>query len=354
MKYVAQKQPERILLVRFGAMGDIIHSLPAAAALRRHFPQARIDWLVEERWRPLLEPSQSYFLDEVLSVDTFELRNNLISRTTWGGIRDLVGRLRARKYEVAVDLQGAIKSALVCKLSGASTIVGFAPPWLREEVASLVYTQRVMSKAKHVVEANLELASTIFRAGNGSLSHTPAEFPIPGGEPGTLPEELPTSGFAVVNPGAGWSNKQWPVKSLGALCDWLVARRGMTPVLNCGPQERDLCEQVQSACEIAQPLIFSGKIPALVALLRRSALMVGPDTGPLHLSAALGVPTVGIYGPTDPLRNGPYGRSVRSLRAPSAQTSHQHHLPPDGSMEAISPAMVISEIETLLSSHSQH
>ncbi|HUR45962.1 MAG TPA: lipopolysaccharide heptosyltransferase I [Candidatus Saccharimonadales bacterium] len=349
MNRAAQELPQRILLVRFGAMGDIVHSLPAAAALRRQIPDAQIDWLVEERWRPLLEPGRTHFLDQVFSINTFEIRKHPLSRSSRNRVRTLLHALRERRYEVSVDLQGAVKSALVCKLSGAPQIIGFSAPWLREKIAGFVYTNRVNSTATHIVDANMDLVSTLYRNRLPISPRSPIEFPLSDGEPDSLPKEIPTSTFAVMNPGAGWRNKQWPLRSFSTLCDSLLSHHGMCTILNCGPQEYALGEQVRSGCEMAKPIIFTGSISALIALLRKASLMVGPDTGTMHLAAALGVPTIGIYGPTDPARNGPYGPRVTSLRAANLVTTHRRRTPPDGSMDAISPAMVLDEVAALLS-----
>ncbi len=372
------RPPLRILLVRFGAMGDIIHALPAAAALRAAYPAAQMDWLVETRWRALLEPSRDregvvHLIDHVVSLDTFALRRNLSSSDSWSTLCALVGQLRANHYDIAVDLQGAIKAAVACRLSGAPRVVGFsrnkgyarnggfAQPWLRESVAGVFYTREVESNARHIVDANLDLAGAVIAAIQLTQAVQPGSpeskaldapprrvvFPLPLGDTDQLPPEIPTSGFAVMNPGAGWRSKQWSNTSFAAVCDALVSQHDIPTVLNCGPGERGLSEQVLTACTTARPIIFCGDIPALIALLRRARLMIGPDTGPLHLAAALGVPTVGLYGPTDPERNGPYGPAVRSLRWPDAHTSYRHDEPSDGSMDAITPAMVLAAIEEL-------
>ena len=391
------KLPLRILLVRFGAMGDIIHALPAAAALRLAYPHARLDWLVETRWRALLESGRDGTsrpavdgegavstrapqpesndrslpvaapLDHVISLDTFALRRNFSSMDSWSTLCALVKQLRNARYDMAVDLQGAIKSALACKLSGAARVFGFArngdfaQPWLREQAASFFYTRDVESGARHIVDANLDLAEAVIASSHRTQAVQPGRpesnafdapprrvvFPLPLGDTDLLPPEISTSGFAVMNPGAGWRSKQWSAASFAAVCDALISQRDIPTVLNCGPGERELSEQVQAACATARPIIFRGEIPALIALLRRARLMIGPDTGPLHLAAALGVPTVGLYGPTDPARNGPYGMSVHCLRVAEARTSYKHGEPPDGSMDAITPAMVLAAIQEL-------
>lgn len=341
-------QAPRILLVRYGAMGDITHALPAAAALRRAWPRARIDWLAESRWAPLLDAGPGGVLSEVIAVDTFRLRRELASRHSWREVRTLRQRLRENRYDVAVDLQGAIKSALSCRLSGAPQVFGFASPWLRESLAGLLHSTRVRAGARHIVEAYLEMASRLVRSLGGPDERHPAEFPLPAGDASALPAGLLSENFAVMCPGAGWPAKQWPAAAFAGLADALASRHGLATVLNCGPGEQELAAQVQRRCRQARPAAFSGSIPTMIALLRRARLMVGPDSGPLHLAAALGVPTLGIFGPTDPERNGPYGPAVRSLRAEGARTSYRHDDPPDGSMDAISTEMALAAAEDLL------
>lgn len=337
----ASADPQRrVLLVRFGSMGDIVHALPAAAALRAAHPDWRIDWLVETRWRELLENNGC--LDQVIALDTLGLRKNFWSADSWRTLHAAPRRLEEAQYDFALDLQGALKSALACRFSGARKIIGFEPPWLREPAAGVFYTQRVTSNAQHMVEANLDLAAALGAAADV------AEFPLPAGDASKLPPELAAGGYAVMNPGAGWRSKCWPAASFAAVSDALAAEQAMRTALNCGPGERGLCEQVQAACRAARPVIFSGDVPALIALLRPARLMLGPDTGPLHLAAALGVPTVGLYGPTDPARNGPYGRCARALRAAGAETSHQHDAEPDGAMQRIPPVTVLRTIHELL------
>lgn len=343
----------RILLVRFGAMGDIVHSLPAAAALRRAFPQTRLDWLVEQRWSPLLSTAADMPLNEVIAVDTFALRRSLTSREGWSAVRSLIRRLRRNGYDIAVDLQGAIKSALACKLSGARQRYGLAAPWLRETAAGIFYTHKSASAATHIVDAYADLVVNISETAGGIKQNASVEFPLPQGNAAKLPAEIPQENLIVMNPGAGWPSKQWPAAHFALLCDEVASRLGGTVVLNCGPGERGLAEQVQRGCRHVRPILFSGDIPAMIALMHRARLMVGPDTGPLHLAAALGVPVIGIFGPTDPRRNGPYGPAVRALRAPGAKTSYHHDATPDGSMNAVSVEMVLAAMDELLARQPQ-
>jgi heptosyltransferase-1 len=322
-------------------MGDIVHALPALATLKGNFPEWEIDWLVESRWRGLLQGNGC--LSRVVELDTLRWRASLLAAGSWRELGRAVGELRRRDYAWALDLQGAFKSAVACRASGAKRVAGFEGAWLREPGASIFYTRRLRSDAIHAVEAGMSLAAA------AGASRPVAAFPLPPGNERELPPGLLSAAFAVVNPAAGWPAKQWMAAGYAGLCDMLHRDHCLLPVLNCGPGEELLSEQVRSACRIAQPQIFRGSVAALIALLRRARLMVGPDTGPVHLAASLGVPTLGLYGPTDPRRNGPYGVCVRTVRAPNAQTSHNRLGTGDDSMQRITLPQVMEAVQILLS-----
>ena len=332
--------PRRILIVRLGSMGDIIHALPAAAALHERFPDCEIDWLVESRWRELLEGNPC--LARVVAVDTLAWRKQPLSVDVWSMLRKTIMGLQERRYDYALDLQAALKSAVACRLSGAREIIGFERPWLKEAAGSALYTRRIKTHAAHIVDANLALAAAL----GAALS--PVRFPLPTDDATSLPAWLPGNGYAVLNPGAGWRSKCWPPEHFASLADTLADELALPSVLNCGPGEEPLAQQVQQACRRQKPPIYSGNLKGLMALLRRSRLMVGPDTGPLHLAAALGVPTVGLFGPTDPGRNGPYGRLHRTLRPVGVATSYKHSSEEGAAMRSITPEKVMHTIRELL------
>ncbi|MBI1954854.1 MAG: lipopolysaccharide heptosyltransferase I [Acidobacteria bacterium] len=330
----------RILMVRLGSMGDIVHALPVLATLQENFPKWEIDWLVESRWQPLLEGNP--YLCRIVELDTLAWRRQLLSGKNWSVFRRTIRQLRERRYDCAIDLQGSLKSAVACRLSGASEVIGFDRPWLKEAAGGVFYTRRVATRATHVVEANLALAAALG-------ARCPAiRFPLPAGEPDCLPDGFPRDSIAVLNPGAGWRSKCWPAAGYGQVADALEKDFNLRVVLNCGPGEETLAREAQTACQTAKPLLYSGGLPGLIALLRRSRLMVGPDTGPAHLAAALGVPTVALFGPTDPQRNGPYGSRTKSLRPDNAPTSYQHSATPAEAMSRLQPEQVLSVIRELL------
>jgi heptosyltransferase-1 len=330
----------RVLIVRLGSMGDIIHGLPTAATLKNNFPEWEIDWLVESRWRALLEDNPC--LTRIVEFDTLSWRAAPLAAGSWQQLGKAVRELRERQYDWALDLQGALKSAIACRASGARQVVGFDGSWLREPGASIFYSRRIEPSAVHVVEANLALAAAL------GAQQPVFAFPLPSGDATAIPAAVPSGDLVVINPGAGWQAKQWSAAGYAQICDALEEKYALPVVLNCGPGEAALANQVRSACRRSKPVLFSGSVPGLIALLRRARLMIAPDTGPLHLAAALGVPTVALFGPTDPKRNGPYGNSHRILRPENAPTSHSRSARGNGVMERIEPDQVLQAARELL------
>ena len=309
----------RILAIRLGAMGDVIHALPAVASLKHGFPHCRLTWIVETRWAPLLEDNP--FVDKVLAFDRHSLRGILSAR-----------RLLARGFDIAVDLQGLIKSALVAAFSRAERIVGFHQSQLRERLAGLFYSHKTMAQSAHIVDRYLELAAA---AGAASAVRV---FPLPKGRP---EGELPEGPFVLANPLAGWPGKQWPLEFWAALGVRLRESLGLTLVLNVPPQEsaRRWCDGV---------FLHASGLPGLIDATRRAAAVAGIDSGPLHLAAALGKPGVAIFGPTDPARNGPYGGTMTVLRSPRAVTTYKRRAEIDRSMRDINSEMVFEALKARL------
>jgi lipopolysaccharide heptosyltransferase I len=337
----ARRQLQRILLVRLGSMGDIIHTLPALATLRRAFPAAHLAWVVEERWADLLaarsaapRSPQMPLVDKVHSVNLKAWRSAFLKPGTWKEGRALFRQLRAPAYQAAIDFQGAIRSALLMSWSGAPVRLGASKP--RETPAGLYYTRRVAFHGTHVVEHNLSLVEALAPGAEPVL-----EFPLPV-DPAAeawCDAELKRRGlasFAILTPGAGWGAKQWPPERYGEVAQGL-ARHGLRSLVNAGPGEEEIARGVVEASG-GNAQSFTCSLAELIALTRRARLAVGGDTGPLHLAAALGVPVVGIYGPTDPARNGPFGARCRVLRNPESRTSHVRRAAPEEGMLSLTPA----------------
>lgn len=281
----------RLLVVRLGSLGDLVHTLPAVAAIRRAYPRLEIDWLVDSVHRDLLA------LVPILS-NVVALRDRTV-----GAWLEARRALRARRYDVALDFQGLVKSAGLARLSGARRVLGFDRASLREPWAARFYTERVeVGEGRHVIEKNLRLAAAV-GAKSGDL-----EFPIAPvqSEATAVLERRHIAHYALLNPCAAWPNKRWPAERFGRLAKILRDRHGLTSVVLWGPDEGRLAQLVVGASDDAAMAAPETKLPDLVALARGAKLIVSGDTGPLHIAAALGVPAVALFGPTNPKRNGPW------------------------------------------------
>lgn len=345
---------ERLLIVRLSAMGDVIHTLPAAQALRDLFPRATIGWLIEERWAELLcapgasrrgpRSAQRPLADWVHTVKLVDWRKSFFRLPTLEQIARVWNDVRAARYDVAVDLQGAIRSSVLASLSGAPVIYGAAEP--REEPASLWYTRPVVTRGAHVIEQNVAIVEAI--AGR-RLRVLAVEFPRDVAAEERVEQRLQRAGvgeFALMNPGAGWGAKRWPAERYGRVAGAL-ADCGVRAIVNYGPGEEGLAQEVEAASGGGAKAL-SCSISELIALTRRARLFIGGDTGPLHLAAALQVPVVAIFGPTDPARNGPYGTRSVVLRNPASPTTHARKPEPDEAMLEISTGAVLEGARRLL------
>ena len=295
---------ERFLIVRLSSIGDIVHTLPAAAALAETFPQARVDWLVEKRHALLLDGNPH--LDRIVMLDTLGWRRHLTHPATWHGICDGISDLRRNTYRAVLDFQGLWKSAVAAWVSRADERLGFARPWLREPGAAVLYTQRVAPHQRvHVVEENLALVG---RLG----ARAPRwQFPLPRNDEDDAYVEgrlaaLEAEDFIIINPGGGWRSKCWSPQNYAALIRQLAEVLHDRIFLTGSPSEEPMIAEILQNAAVQRARYLPTTLVQLIALARRARLFIGGDTGPLHLAAAAGTPIVGIYGPTDPVRNGPF------------------------------------------------
>jgi heptosyltransferase-1 len=306
----------RILAVRLSSMGDVIHTLPAVASLKKSFPSSAISWIIQPRWAPLLEGNP--YVDEVIPFER-----------TSAGIRTAWRRLRARKFDLVIDFQGLVQSALLAAATRSHQIVGFHRGEAREALASIFYTTAVRTKGPHRVDSYLNLAAA---AGATRLLR---EFPLPMGSP---EGDLPRGNFVLASPLAGWGSKQWPLEYYSELARTHVETMGLPLVVNGPPDSAPTLRQIEHA-----HLHLSG-LPGLIDATRRATAVIGVDSGPMHLAAALRKPGVALFGPTDPATHGPYGGSLKVLRAPSAITSYKRLDGVDPSMRAIRPSAVLEAL----------
>lgn len=291
-------------------MGDVIHALPAVASLKASFPDSHLAWAVDPKWAVLLAGNP--YVDEVIPLN----------RKNWQSVKEAWATLRSQRFDLAVDFQGLMKSAVVARASGAAEIVGLGRAAAREGLASLAYTRTCAPEAAHIVDRHMELARAAGATGQR------IEFPLPTGSPeGELPQD-----FVLACPFAGWTAKEWPMANYARLANLLR----LPLVLNVHPG---------AACEVEGAVTHVSSIAGLIDATRRARAVVGLDSGPLHLAAAMGKPGVAIFGPTDPKRNGPYGGSIRVLRAAGAVTSYKRRAEHDESMLRIRPEDVMEALE---------
>ena len=349
----------KILIVRLSAMGDVIHTLPAAQALRDAFPSAMIGWLIEDRWAELLcvpgtprrgaRSQQRPLADWVHTVRFREWGKLLFSLHTAEQIMRVRNDIRSVGYDLAVDLQGAIRSALLARWSGARMVYGSAQP--REFPASLWYTHHAIPRGHHVIEQNLSVVESIL---SRKLRTPTVELPRDAQAEDKIERRLAEAGvrrLAILNPGAGWGAKRWPVERYGQVAR-AFAECQVHSIVNYGPGEEDLAREAEAASG-GSAIALKTTLSELIALTRRATLFVAGDTGPLHLAAAMKVPVVAIFGPTDPARNGPYGTRSVVLRNPASRTSHARNPNPDEAMLEISADAVIEAARTLLRTDSE-
>lgn len=327
---------QRFLVLRMSALGDIVHTLPAVYALRESFPKATIDWLVDQKWAPILEGNPT--IDNVITVD----------RGSWRDVIGAVHGLRSNKYTAAIDFQSLYRSAILGWLSGASKRLGFDAHYSRESGAAFFYTDVVSPQRSHKVEHNLELVEAAGAPTNE------IRFPLP-----TVPDAAAeverilaansVSDYFVLSPGGGWGSKCWPAERYGELHRALAKKYGWRGVVSFGPGERDLAERVRSSTGLPEPVVEIFDLKQLIELLRRAKFLIAGDTGPLHLASALGTPVVGLYGPTDPSRNGPYSpRDVVVRKAKPEETTYRRSESPSRAMLAITVEDVLEAVERRL------
>ena len=305
----------RILIVKLSAIGDVVHTLPAAALLKRALPGARIAWAVGPRAAAILKGSP--VIDDLIELQP---------RAAVPGFRSQVNG--SVFFDIAIDFQGLIKSGLVAFASRAKRRVGLETCDLRERVSRLFLTEQVeTSQFKHVIEKNLALARAAVlgaqasclldsgiepRQAVGTAALPDYEFPIALTTDDerfaqAVVEEQPGP-FVIINPGGGWPTKLWPTERYAELADWLWNDCALASVVTYGPGEGALAENVVASAKSGVVRVLASTLKQFVAIARRAALFVGGDTGPLHLAAASGTPIVGLFGPTSAERNGPFDK----------------------------------------------
>ncbi len=360
---VSQQKQLRILIVRLGAMGDILHAMPAVAALRRALPQCFLGWVIEPRWEPLLHADissapQTAAMPLVDAVHTAHARGWArapLASATWRAIRALRSELRHEQYDLAIDLQGAIRSAWIGRMAGAR-LVGEASP--REAPSKWLFHRRVATHGVHVIEQATEVVAAAIDVSLGPTIDEPVQAPLPVSanaeawcDSALGAENAPV---VLIHPGAGWGAKRWPSQRYGAVARHL-RQQNATVLINAGPGEERMAEEVVQASD-GYARVLAMTLEQLVAVTRRATLVIGGDTGPLHLAGALGKPVVAIFGPTDPARNGPYPLACAPqcevpstiLRHPSSKRDHSRRREPEAGLLSITEEEVTCAALALL------
>ena len=305
----------KILIVRLSALGDIVHALPVLAAIKKTMPDARVDWLVEANYAAILSLAVGLNRRVVVRAKTSGETPDTTTFTSGGGYWRAARYLRAQRYDVALDLQGLLKSAVWARTSGARRVIGFDRAHLREQLAASFYSETVMPNrpsgqqaigpsGEHVIQKNLSILSAL------KIAPAAPELRL---QPVATPEMAMaiqvsggSNGYIVINPGAAWPNKCWPPDRFGAVARALQDRTGLHSLVTWGPKERALADAVAQASGGAAMPAPPTSVSDLAALMQSAALVISGDTGPLHIAAAVGTPIVGLFGPTRPERNGPW------------------------------------------------
>ncbi|MBK6749445.1 MAG: lipopolysaccharide heptosyltransferase I [Pyrinomonadaceae bacterium] len=293
----------RILIVKLSSIGDIIHALPAVAAIRRALPEAQISWVVEARSAEIIRGCP--LVDNLIEIDTRSIRgkvvDKIVSEISWQA-----KLIRKHKYDIAIDFQGLIKSAAIAKISGAKQRWGFAKRDLREKASRYFLTNTVSIEPKtHIIRKQLRLASSTL---GFEYDDALIEFPIATtydhrAEAGAI---IARSGekFAILNPAGGWVTKLWHAEKFGELADRIFEETGMISVVATAPNEVELAQTVVANSRTGKLILTQPSLKGFYELARQARIYVGGDTGPTHLAVAAGIPVVGLFGPTEWWRNG--------------------------------------------------
>ena len=339
-------------------MGDVLHALPAVTALRAEIPASWIGWAIEPQWMPLLSATpanlpavrgpQMPVVDVLHSIPAKHWARDPVSLSTLRQIKAVRDCLRGQRYDICIDLQGAVRSAWIGRMAASHRLIGEANP--REPIARWLFHDRVKTAGIHVIDQAREVvAAAIRNSVHDKFPNCAAVLPID-------PEaerwcekwlaERNIERFVLINPGAGWGAKRWPLERYAAVAE-KFAQMGYSTIVNVGPGETQLAESI-CANPTARAFAMSGSIGQLIACTHRANLFIGGDTGPLHLAAALKIPVVGIYGPTDPTRNGPYETCARVLRHPASQRDHSRRSEPEAGLLTITVDNVLEAALQLL------
>lgn len=296
----------RILIVKLGSIGDIIHTLPTLAAIRKALPAAHISWVAEQRSSEILRGNP--MIDDLIEIDTRSLRGGKIIENILLDASKQIRDLRQHSYDIAIDFQGLLKSAMIAKLSRTKRRFGFDRSGLREPAARVLYSDTAMPAGDkiHVIRKNLALAAFALEI---EVPATNFDFPIATSaldeaEADTIINQSVDAPFALLNPAGGWVTKLWHPEKFGALADRIWEEYGLPAIVATGPSESELAHQVAASSRSGKLAVAHPSLKGFYKIARRAAVYIGGDTGPTHIAVAANAPVVGLFGPTEWWRNG--------------------------------------------------
>ncbi len=334
----------KILVIRLSSIGDVVHALPAVAALGTAYPNSKITWLIEARYAEILEGNP--FVERVLTTNTLAWQKEPLSRRTLREAARTVRALREETFDAVIDFQGLIKTGIIARIARARRRIGLASKWLKEPGAALFYSERAPARgSRHVVEENLALVKWL------GVQPGPWQFPLPRSEAGEQWAEaqlarLGAAQFILVSPGAGWAAKRWPPGCYAQLIG-MLEQEGWTVVLTGSAAEENEILAILRESAAQHAAYVPASIRQFITLARRARLFIGGDTGPMHLAAAVGTPIVAMFGPTDPSRNGPFDPADITL-SNGEPVNHTRRAKTPRFLEGVSIADVVAAVHERL------
>ena len=350
MSHLEAKKFRRILLIKPSSLGDCLHGLGVLNALRRAMPEAKISWLINSEYAEIIESHPA--LDEVIRFDRGRFSTRGPRRGAVKEIFSLWGKLRGGRFDLVIDLQGLLRSGIMAAATGADVRLGLADA---RELAGLFYTHRAQLKNTdvHAVDRYMRCLEALGIRGDERDFSLPAEAKASD----EVEQMLAEAGlgvnekFVLVSPGARWESKRWSIDKFAKVIDGIREEMSLGCVLAGSGKERQLCERLAGMCD-SEPVNLAGRtsLEQLGALVNRSELVLGHDSGTIHLAVAMNKPLVCIIGPTDPKRTGPYGRndSIVSANVECAPC-RRSVCADDRCMRLIGAETVLAKVKTLLS-----
>lgn len=328
------------LIVRLGSLGDVIHGIPVAAALKSEFPSGRVDWMVDPRYVELLDLVTC--VDRRIAVDPRAVKRGEGRER----FRETMRELRDMDYDAVIDLQGLLKSAMLARSVGGHRTIGFPRKHLREQLARAFYTDAPdPGDATHVIYKNLALLAPL------KVDNRQIRFPIRIPHNATIDQiagRFQPNGYVLINPGAAWPNKQWPPDRFGAVAAAIARDFGFRSLVLWGPGEQEIAHHVVETSMDTAEMSPPTTITDLIGICRGARLMISGDTGPLHIAGAVNTPIVALFGPTRPDRNGPWGLyDVAISRVQQCSCVYRRQCKkPERCIDDISIAEVMSAVHT--------